>query len=431
MSVADVSTSDHPVAERGGFLASLLFCAIFLFALVSLSPFGDLTQETGGSLALDQLSALALALAALLYAAAQGLLPIILRPRFVIVLAFGWLAFVSLAAPDIATALRRLLVAGLFSVSASVLLVLPADRRHFGALIAFCVAVVLGLCYFGVIALPAAAVHQTGDFLEPGLAGDWRGVFDHKNIAAPAMVVLFFFCLYVGARWSAPVGLALALLAFVFLIQTNGKSALGLLPVTLVLAWVLERAPVLGGMIVVAVLAALNILTVGAAFLPAIADFVEGLGVDASFTSRADVWRVALAAIAERPWTGYGFDSFWQSDMLLNSEMAGRTWAVNAAHAHNSYMEMMIDGGVPALALALVWLLLMPLRDIWRARRRSAEPALTRLYTRIWLFAMILACLESHFFQTSGTLWFALLVAVFGLHFQSGSVLVDEREQAR
>lgn len=412
--------------ERPAVFPALLFVATLLFSWISISPFGDLSNPEGGSAALDQLVALGLALLALAYATKAGLLAGLLQPRLAIGLVFGWLALVSLGAPEVGTALRRLLVAGLFCVNASLLLMLPRSQEQFSRLLGLCVLLVLALCYFGVLALPSRSIHHAGDLVEPDLIGDWRGVFDHKNIAAPAMAVLLFFCLYLKSRWSAPLGWLLGGLALVFLVQTNGKSALGLLPLALVLAFALEKRPRAGAVLILVVLLAFNLVTVGAAFLPAIGDFVANLGVDATFTARADVWNLALTAILERPLTGYGFQSFWQSEALLTSELARQTWAVNAAHAHNSYLEALLDGGVPALVLMVVWLVLLPLRDVAGAIRRNADPHLTRLYARVWVFALLAACLESNFFTYVGPMWFSLLVAVFGLHFQARAELLAE-----
>lgn len=403
--------------RAGDPLAATLFGFIFLFAFVSLSPFGDLSAE-GGSLALDQLAALALALLALGFAAARGLLPMVLRPRLVLTLVFGWLAIAALLAPDAATALRRLFVTGLVALNASLLLVLPRNSRGFAMLSGVCVSIVLALCYIGVLVIPGRAIHQAGDLFEPQLAGDWRGVFDHKNVAAPAMVILVFFSLYLTRAWS---GLAwgLAALALVFLVATNGKTALALMPLALILAFVAENRPRTGAVLIVGLLLAFNLLTVGAAFVPAIGAFVESLGVDATFTARADVWNLALTAAAEHPLMGYGFQSFWQSEALLSSDFAYTTWAVNAAHAHNAYIEAVLDGGLVAMGLVVVWLVVLPLRDAGLAQARRADPLLTRLYLRIWLFGLFSACLESSFFSATSPVWFAILVAVFGLYFQA------------
>ena len=71
--------------------------------------------------------------------------------------------------------------------------------------------------------------------------------------------------------------------------------------------------------------------------------------------------------------------------------------------------------------------MVLPLRDVARAERSGNDPALTRLFTRIWLYGLFQACLESLFFQGGSFIWFALLFSVFGLRFQAGARTVERR----
>lgn len=100
---------------------------------------------------------------------------------------------------------------------------------------------------------------------------------------------------------------------------------------------------------------------------------------------------------------------------------------MNAAHSHNAYLEAMINAGIPGLALVVLWLLILPVRDVGRAKAGGNDPALTRLFVRIWLFSVFSACLESTFFANTGPLWFSMLMAVAGLRFQARASLVHVR----
>jgi hypothetical protein len=53
------------------------------------------------------------------------------------------------------------------------------------------------LSYLGVLLVPHLAVHQASDLGEPELAGAWRGIYGHKNIAAGVTAV------FVHARFAA------------------------------------------------------------------------------------------------------------------------------------------------------------------------------------------------------------------------------------
>ena len=44
--------------------------------------------------------------------------------------------------------------------------------------------VLLAVCYLGILLAPKLSIHLATDMQEPGLAGNWRGSFGHKNVAS-------------------------------------------------------------------------------------------------------------------------------------------------------------------------------------------------------------------------------------------------------
>jgi O-antigen ligase len=409
--------------QSGSIGLAILFVASLLYLWISVTPFEDLASAPVPRAAVNQLIGAAVAALLLLTAIKLQILPLILRPRAIIFLTFGWLAFCSVMAISPVTALQRLLFTFLIVVMVSVLLMLPRDKQQFSRYLAYFSIVVLALCYLGVILLQARAVHQSFDLAEPQLAGDWRGIFNHKNAAAPAMIMIALFGLFLRKTWSKLGGAAIALLAVFFLYKTNGKTAALLLPATLVLMWLIERAPRLTPMIALSVLAALGVIVVGSSFSPEIRSFVDGLGIDSTFTGRTDIWQLSMETVPLSPIFGQGFQSFWNSDALLSLEGFSDTWAIAASHAHNGYIEALLNGGIPALVLIMVWLVILPARDYASAERNGADQDLNRLFGRIWVYAILAACLESSFFTGNGAAWSCMLLAVFGLHLQARAVL--------
>lgn len=410
--------------------AAVLFLVVFLYCWVSAYPFENLQDPPANAAAVNQIAGFLLTLGLLAYAAANRLLSMLLRPRALILFLFAWLALTTAMSVDPLVGLRRLFFTGLLCVCASTLPVLPASREQFGRLLKLLVLILLGASYLGVVLMPDRAIHQVHDLYEPRLAGDWRGIFNHKNTAAPAMVVLCFISLYAMRTGRRAAWAAMAVLAIVFLWKAGGKTALGLFPVTLLLAFLVTRRPLLGAAALVATMAVIGTLTIGSALSPGIHEFLAGHGIDATFTARTDIWQIALEAAGRQPLSGYGFGSFWGSDMLLNSPHSEYSWAVNAWHAHNGYIEVLLSGGVPALALTALWLVVLPLRDVAAARRRGADPALTTLFTRIWVFSILYTFLENALFTGTGPIWASLLVAVFGLRQQARGFLIVERGKA-
>lgn len=416
---------------RGGFLSSLLFVLIFYYFWIGLAPFSNasdpslLTAYGNSSNLVNQLVVVTMSLvmlAALIGHPQRHLVLGSYGPLAVIIL---WLLITPVFADSPATALRRVIYAALVCLCASAVLLLPRDSRHFAKLMALCLLFVLSLSFVGVIALPNRAIHQTTDALEKLLAGDWRGHFGHKNVAAAAMVYAIFFGLYILKRRSLLLGGAIVLLAGAFLLNSGGKTSAGMLPAILVASWVFERCGALRLPLLAIALAAVNFILLSAAVSPVIQNFLASAGIDPTFTDRGSIWKLALSAIADRPFTGYGFQSFWQTDALFYGGKSASTWAVTAANAHSGYLDQMINGGVPLLFLVLAWLVCLPCYHAGVALKRKSEPELTRLYIRIWLFSLFASCMESPFFENSGPIWFTMLVSIFGLRFQAYANLVQ------
>lgn len=420
----DVSMSDD-VSERPRGLVGFLFVSVFLYLWISVRPFENLAVVSGGSNALNQLVGLAITGVLFLLAVRYQLLGLLLKPRLPILLLFGWMLIASVLGSQPGTAIQRLVFTGILCVITSIIAVLPADRQQFTRLLGIVSFVLLFICYAGVVLLPARSIHQAYDVAEPALAGDWRGVFNHKNAAAPAMIMLVFFGLYLRGAWSKWRGTIITLLAFVFLMKTNGKTAAMLLPVTVMLTWWLERHPKQALLTVGGLIGFLNLFAVGSAFSPSIRKVVDSFGIDSTFTGRTDIWELSFTTFFHSPIFGQGFQSFWNSPALLAQATTSATWAVEAAHAHNGYIESLLNGGLPAFILTCFWLVIIPARDLTKAVQNGAAPDLNRLFARMWIFALLSACLESNFFTGTGPIWSSLLIAIYCMHHQAHDQLCE------
>jgi O-antigen ligase len=420
------SEQDHAGWSAGSIILFLIF-GYFWISLIPFATPGGAEQEApaSGSL-LNQIVVVLLFAAAVTKIWQAQNRSAFLIPHPLLVLILCWFSFVSIFTPDPATAFRRIVYAVLVVGCGSAALLLPRNSEDFARVFATGVSAVLLLCYFAVVAMPNVGIHGSGE-VEAALAGDWRGIFGHKNAAAAAMAYLVMFGLYLRHASYPKLGTCLALLAVIFLVFTRGKTATAMLPVVLVLAWLFEHCRPLRILITLGGIAALNVVLIGLSSSEATANFLESLGIDATFTGRSSIWAFTLQRISEQPLTGYGFQSFWGSDFLR--KMTTESWAYLAAHSHNSFLEALLNGGVPGLLLVVPWLLILPLRDTGRAFAGENDVALTRLFLRIWIFSIYLACLENLFFVNSGPLWFTMLVAVFGMRLQARASLRHEEPQ--
>lgn len=425
--------SDAAIQNSKGSTGSgraLLFMVLMAYYWLTLTPFANLAVSSaadpwaGNSNLLNQVIGILLFAVLATFAMRHPLAQEVMRPRWLLISILIWFALTAVMADEPVAALRRVVLAAMVVFTASVILLLPRDEKHFAKLLGLALLGLMGLAYFGVLAMPGRSIHQASDVLEPLLAGDWRGFFNHKNVAAPAMAFTIFAGMFVWARWSKLVGALLVVGGAIFLFNTGGKTSLGMLPLVLVAAWVFENVRGTRVLLALGGVVAFNVIAVGSAVWEPVHSFVSGLGIDASFTDRVDIWRLAFSSIAERPWTGYGLSGFWQTEALVYGGGSVETWAVTAANAHNAYLEVAMAAGLPALVLVVLWLVIGPVRDSSVAFASSNDRALTRLYTRIWLYGLYASCVESFFFANSGPIWITILIGVFGLRYQRRTQLV-------
>ena len=405
------------------FVPSVLFVAAFLAVATSFHPFPDLSAPpdiTDAGDRLNQFGFLLLFLATgawvLLHNPAR-IWPL-LRPTLLMVL--GWCALSVLMSWEPSLAARRFAYALLVMSIAGMLLLLPKNLRHFADLLTAVALIVLALCYLGVLFAPNLSIHQASDFVEPDLAGDWRGLFSHKNEAGAVMVMFIFVGLFVARARSVFLGLLIAILAAIFLIFTHSKTALALLlPVLLISAMIGRwRRPAIGIAVMLSLVIAMNLFSVGSLYLGSVRDVLGALLPDPSFTGRTDIWQFALDHVAQRPITGYGFASFWGTSQVVYGMGGSSIWANAAAQAHNSYVNLALTIGIPGSALVAFWLIALPLADYYRAGSEPAADPLRLLLLRICLYGALASCFESIYFQM-GDVWFMLLIAVFGLRLLS------------
>lgn len=418
-------------------VGTFLFMAVFLFLYIGLNPFVDLTgaavldPSAGNSNRLNQIVSLLLFGAILGYGLTHPMRGIILRPRLLLGTLFGWFLAVSLVSAHPVLGIKGVVLAAMATAQASIYLLLPASERHFAKMLGIGTLIVLAIAYFGVIFLPQFSIHQASELREPMNAGLWRGHFPHKNSAAAAMVLAAFFGLYAMRAWSRAAGLAIFALACLFLVHTGGKTSSAMLPGILLLAFFFEKMPFfLRPLIVIGGVLLFNFVAVGAAVIAPLGELVASMGVDATFTNRADIWRFAFSAIAERPWTGHGFRAFWQTAELVHGGGLVETWAVAAENGHNSYLDITLTTGLVGLLLTVIWLLVLPLRHVARIPQADRNSPLTRLFVRIWLYAIFNAGLESLFFEGGNLLWFSLVFSLYGLRLQSAARLAPSPRAA-
>jgi O-antigen ligase len=306
---------------------------------------------------------------------------------------------------------------------------LTRGLRHFTNLMIAAALTALVLCYLGALLVPHLTIHQLTDLVETDIAGDWRGIYGHKNIAAAMMAVFVYVGWFVARTGRPATGILISGAAFVFLVLTGGKNALGMVFVAGIVAFLVARTRPLWmkALFALGPLALINFLTVGSVISEAARSLLAALPVDVTFTGRTEIWNFALDAIKAHPWKGHGFEAFWYSDAVRFGAEDSTRWMVEVSTSHNSYVDLVLTIGLPGLMFVILAFLLAPLRDFHRTLATRANQELARLFLALWLFSLYFGVFEAFILSRANPMWLVLALAVCGLRFTSLYLVRDEQ----
>jgi O-antigen ligase len=132
------------------------------------------------------------------------------------------------------------------------------------------------------------------------------------------------------------------------------------------------------------------------------------LGRDATLTGRADLWAMLPAFISERPWLGYGYGGFWvESSPRVDFIWNAIGWA--APHAHNGWLDLLLDLGIAGLTIIAVQLLLVLVKTI-RAVVAGLEP--DAQFLLLMIFGLLINNLAESSLVRPGQNWVTLVMSV-------------------
>ena len=191
---------------------------------------------------------------------------------------------------------------------------------------------------------PAIGVHQMEN------AGLWRGLWYEKNqmgLVMSAGAVAAAACLASDDRRRLLPAITLGVTTLLVLATQSKTSLLCLMLGVGAVGglWAMKRG---GAAFSIVALWFGVVLSAGAAYVfitdPAIV--LEALGKDPSLTGRTDIWEALMREVAERPWTGFGYQAFWGKDSVPAAFIRAETqWPVPSAH--NGWIDLLIQLGWP------------------------------------------------------------------------------------
>ena len=145
-----------------------------------------------------------------------------------------------------------------------------------------------------------------------------------------------------------------------------------------------------------------------------------GLASPGTLLWRVEVWERSIGYLGDVPFTGYGLGAFRAVDTLfygpgmIGSGGTGSVFDVGVPHAHNVFLQMGFDTGIPGL-LAYLAILLLAVRECWLLARRASG-----LYAALGMGALA-TLVASHVYglvdvvalgAKPGVLWWGLLATI-------------------
>ncbi len=195
-----------------------------------------------------------------------------------------------------------------------------------------------------LIAAPETAV-STPERSGLLMRGELVGVFSHKTgtglYSSLGLLILIFVD---RSRWLWR-AMGMAVLTMTMLLSNSMSAVVGFAIIAPVLFWANRAGPLRNYVIGTAAALAI-IVSVGFPFF----DFSwlsEELGRGANLTGRAGLWKMGIGFATERPFFGFGFQSFFDPTPF------SRVWALRATewnafllHFHNTVLQTWIDLGL-------------------------------------------------------------------------------------
>lgn len=252
--------------------------------------------------------------------------------------------------------------------------------------------------------VPNVGTHVGGEF-----DGLWKGALSFKNqagwlaslfcliwlYAPPASRLLWLFGLMVGFVFLLNTGSATGFISFLF----------GLVVYLFMRFIRVFKKGLIGSVVVVFALAVLL-----AVYVASNLEYLLGLlGKDLTLTGRLSIWLALIPYVSDKLLIGYGYSSFWPNV----EDFFGYSWMAEINHAHNGFVELLVDLGVLGLFICSFFLVAFLIRITLQAIRDKSE--LTRLSAALWAVCMVIGMSGKVFYVPNSGIW-VMLVGIYVSH---------------
>jgi O-antigen ligase len=397
--------------KRRRLIATIALVLLLEQSMIGISPFSNFginAANTGGDF-LRQ--AIVVGILGLQFFAPSNARPPMAVPVSLLVL-LGYCLLTCFWAIDPSIALRRL------AFTALVIVILVRAIGDLGAVrtlnVVRATLVALLVINILVVLLTPYGKHGLSIGESENVAGDWRGIMQHKNAAGAATaltVILFAFDRSRLPRlWTAGVLVA----SLFFLLMTNSKTSIAMLVIAGATGAIMQLYNPRHRSLVVplAVMGTFGLICLCVMYLGAIQNVLDD---PTAFTGRAQIWPLLLEYAGEHLWTGAGYMSFWQIGNASPIWTLTNDWvAAEVGHGHNGYLDILVTIGLPGLLLTIAVLFVWPAMkllvstDISRPRRG--------LFAAMIMFSLGHNMTESTLLDRATVVHVFLMIAVILVH---------------
>lgn len=292
-------------------------------------------------------------------------------------------------------------------VAASICATMTYER--FFSILKFTSTVILTLSLIFIFLMPS---YGRMTLVFPGF---WQGIFTHKNVLGQFCAIACIVYLVSYAEKRRATDLILTITTFFVLYQTHSSTALLAVLASMVVLFFFTMRRIHALLILV--------MTVGLGAI-AVIDFdttwktaLTVLGKSETLTGRTTVWTLAFDAISTHPILGFGFGAFWTS--YEAERLRGLAdWYV--PHAHNGFLEVLLQIGVSGLVLFFI-VLYSALRNSLVAVRNTKLA--NRLFPVLFLVVFLVLGLAEITYLNINYLFQLILFMVSGYNFSQAEVV--------
>lgn len=246
-----------------------------------------------------------------------------------------------------------------------------------------------------------------------GYADAWRGLMVHKNMLGALMsygVLVSFYSIVLRANVRAISYLTFAICLVLLVMSRSATSLISVFVVTplIVFCYLVDRAQKPSTKFLLIMIGAVVVGLV--AFLMTQMDAIfAALGRSTTLTGRSEIWPTIWALIWDSPIRGHGH-AFWSSETPLRLAIwTTLGWVIN--NAHNTFLDVWFQLGLPGLALFLLMLAIC----FWRSAYLFSRGGVG---SNILFVAIVCATLVRSFTETNlvepgmpAMFWFAMAYA--------------------